>query len=147
MPPTLALCFATLGEDNLPVLALLAHDHIAKFPTTARHPPRRSHNCPVSEISLSGGEITILKTLGLSGASLAGEQLVERTDDMETAEFLDTLDGLMSLDYVTSNKVNIRTMDDVQKATFRVNPAHVKDLKDAVYPSRKKPETRRRRRS
>jgi len=102
----------------------------------------------VSEISgLSGGEISILKTLGLSGASMGGEQLAERMDDMEKAEFLDTLEGLMSLDYVTSNKVNIRTMEDVEKATFRVNPAHAKDLKDAVYPSRKKPETRRRRRS
>ena len=96
---------------------------------------------PVSEISLNGGEISILKTLGLSGASMGGEQLAERMDDMETAEFLDTLEGLMSLDYVTSNKVNIRTMDDVQKASFRVNPAQARDLKDAVYPSRKKPET------
>jgi len=38
-------------------------------------------------------------------------------------------------------------MDDVKKATFRVSPAHSKDLREAVYPSRKKPETRRRRRS
>ena len=101
----------------------------------------------MSEISgLSGGEISILKTLGLSGASMGGEQLAERMDDMEKAEFLDTLEGLMSLDYVTSNKVNIRTMEDVEKAAFRVNPAHAKDLKDACYPSRKKPETGRRRR-
>jgi len=100
----------------------------------------------VSEISLNGGEITILKTLGLSGSSMGGEQLVERVEEMDGAEFLDTLGGLMSMDYVVSNKVNIRTMDDVKKATFRVNPAQSKDLRDAVYPSRKKPETGRRRR-
>ena len=45
------------------------------------------------------------------------------------------------MDYVTSNKVNIRTMEDVKKAAFRVNPAHARELRDAVYPSRKKPET------
>ena len=100
----------------------------------------------MSEISLSGGEISILKTLGLTGSTMAGEQLADRVDEMDGAEFLDTLEGLMSLDYVVSNKVNIRTMDDVKKATFRVNPAHGRDLRDAVYPSRKKPETGRRRR-
>ncbi len=100
----------------------------------------------MSEISLNGGEITILKTLGLSGATMGGEQLADRVDEMEGAEFLDTLGGLMSMDYVTSNKVNVRTMDDVKKASFRVNPAHARDLRDAVYPSRKKPETGRRRR-
>ncbi len=100
----------------------------------------------VSEISLNGGEITILKTLGLSGSSMAGEQLVDRVEEMEAAEFLDTLTGLMSMDYVVSNKVNIRTMDDVKKASFRVNANCARDLRDAVYPSRKKPETGRRRR-
>ena len=65
----------------------------------------------MSEISLNGGEITILKTLGLTGSTLAGTQLVDRMEEMEGAEFLDTLAGLMSMDYVVSNKVNIRTMD------------------------------------
>jgi len=95
---------------------------------------------------LNGGEISILKTLGLSGSTMAGQQLVDRLEEMDAGEFLDTLEGLMSMDYVVSNKVNIRTMDDVSKATFRVNPAQARDLKEAVYPSRKKPEPSRRRR-
>ena len=53
-------------------------------------------------------------------------------------EFLDTLCGLIDLGYVLSNKVNIRLMEDVQKASFRVNPAFAKDLQDAVNPSRKR---------
>ena len=100
----------------------------------------------MSEISLNGGEITFLKTLGLSGSTMSGEQLVGRLEEMDGAEFLDTLAGLMSMDYVVSNKVNIRKMDDVKKATFRVNPVHGRDLRDAVYPSRQKPEPGRRRR-
>ncbi|MEO6871532.1 MAG: hypothetical protein ABI233_04850 [Chthoniobacterales bacterium] len=90
----------------------------------------------MSEINLNGGEISILKTLGLGGASVAGKQLAERMDDMDGAEFLDTLGGLMTMDYVLSNKVNIRTMEAVESASFRVNPAQAKDLKGAVYPSR-----------
>lgn len=100
----------------------------------------------MSEISLNGGEITILKTLGLGGSSMGGAQLVERSDGMEGGEFLDTLSGLIAQDYVVANKVNVRTMDDVVKSSFRVNAAHAKDLRDAVYPSRKKAETGRRRR-
>jgi hypothetical protein len=101
----------------------------------------------VSEISLSGGEITILKTIGLSGGSMPGNQLAERMDQLETAELVDALDGLMMQDYVLCDRVNVRTIDDVKKSSFRVNPMHARDLKDAVFPSRKKPETRRRRRS
>ena len=45
----------------------LAASHIANFRATARHPAVRGHNFLVSEIKLNGGEITILKTLGLTG--------------------------------------------------------------------------------
>src|SRR5437016_12268677 len=102
----------------------------------------------MAEINLSGGEITILKTIGLGGGLLPGKQLTERMDEMESAEFLDSLEGLLSMDYVLANKVNIRTMDDVKSAAFRVNPAHARELRDAIYPSHaRKPETRRDRKS
>jgi hypothetical protein len=101
----------------------------------------------VSEIKLSGGEITILKTLGLTGASMAGTQLLDRIDEMEGAEFLDTLTGLIEQDYVVANRVNIRTMESAREASFRVNAAISRELREAIYPSRHvKPETGRRRR-
>jgi len=90
------------------------------------------------EIKLNGGEISVLKKIGLSGSPLAGKQLIDRIEDMETGEFLDTLAGLLDLEYVLANKVNIRLMADVEKASFRVNPAYSKDLQDAVNPSRKR---------
>ncbi len=102
----------------------------------------------VSDINLNGGEISILKTIGLGGTMVAGAQLADRAEDMESAEFLDTLSGLMTMGYVVANKVNVRTMDDVKSASFRVNPTFARDLKAAVYPSRQKaPTTRRKRRS
>jgi len=101
----------------------------------------------VSEINLSGGEISILKTIGLGGTSISGAQLVERID-MEEAELIDALEGLIAFGYVQANRVGIRTLEAVKSASFRVSQAHARELRDAVYPSRKKEEkTRRRRRS
>jgi hypothetical protein len=90
------------------------------------------------EIKLDGGEISILKKIGLSGSPLFGKLLLDRIEEMETGEFLDTLAGLIDQGYVISNKVNIRLIGDVEKASFRVNPAFSKDLQDAVNPSRKR---------
>jgi hypothetical protein len=90
------------------------------------------------EIKLDGGEITLLKKLGLSGTQVYGKMLIDRVDSMETQEFLDTLIGLIDQGYVVTNKVNIRLIEDVERAFFRVNPADAKDLRDAVNPGRKR---------
>lgn len=101
----------------------------------------------MSDITLNGGEITLLKTLGMSGGLVGGKQLAERMDSMEGAELLDALAGLMTEGYVLSNKVNVRTIEALESASFRVNPAFAKDLRGAVYPSRKaKPDAGRRQR-
>ena len=84
------------------------------------------------EIKLSGGEITLLKTLGRSGAPTYGKLMVETVDEVAEAEFLEDLTGLIELGYVLADKVNVRTMEDVEGATFRVNAAYARDLKDAL---------------
>jgi hypothetical protein len=103
------------------------------------------------EINLDGGEITVLKTLGLSGSQMYGKLLLDRLKDMETAEFIDTLNGLLDLGYILSNKVNLRLREDVERAFFRVNSAYAHELRDALNPSRRRREQqdqgRRRRRS
>ena len=86
------------------------------------------------EINLNGGEITLLKTLGFSGTQMYGKILLERIDEIEPAEFLDTLDGLLSLGYVLSSKTNIRTMEEADNAFFRVNPVHSRELRQAAHP-------------
>lgn len=97
------------------------------------------------EIKLDGGEITILKQIGLGGAHVSGKVLVDHAEEMMPAEFLDTLDGLISLGYVLSSKVNVRTMEDVERSTFQVNPSYARDLKDSLHPSRHREERRQRR--
>jgi hypothetical protein len=99
------------------------------------------------EINLSGGEITLLKTMGLSGTPTYGKLLVEHFSEIDEAEFLDELNGLIELGYVLSDKAIVRTMEDVERAVFRVNASYARDLKDAIQPGRRRePERRRRRR-
>ena len=97
------------------------------------------------EINLDGGEITVLKKLGLSGTQVYGKMLLDRVEGMETAELLETLTGLINQGYILSNKVNIRLIEDVEKAFFRVNAAYAKDLRDAVNPGRRRAQERTRR--
>ena len=98
------------------------------------------------EIQLSGGEITILKAIGLSGSQVAGKFLIERIEEVEAGELIDTLGGLVEMGYLLSTKVNIRTLEDVERTSFRVNPSYAHDLKDALDPYRRREQEKHRRR-
>lgn len=98
------------------------------------------------EISLSGGDISVLKALGLSGGQVGGKALVDRLGGMETAEIIDTLDGLVMMDYVQSDTEKIRSMSDLQAAKFNVNTAVIRDLRDALTPQKKEAKPTRQRR-
>ena len=98
------------------------------------------------EINLSGGEITLLKTMGLSGTPAYGKLLVQNVGEVGEAEFLDELTGLIEQGYVIADKVNIRTMEDVQRSVFRVNASYARDLKDAIRPGGRRDREQQRRR-
>ncbi len=100
------------------------------------------------EIKLDGGEISILKSIGLSGQQAPGKVIVERSNDMETAELLDTINGLIALGYLLTERSHLRSLEDLERSNFRVNSAYARELRAAVHPSRREePKTRRRRRS
>ena len=90
------------------------------------------------ELYLDGGEITLLKRIGLSGAQMYGKLLVDTVEDEDMPVFLNTLNGLIEQDYVLSSKTNLRTSDDVKSAFLRVNPSFAVALRDAVSPARKR---------
>jgi hypothetical protein len=98
------------------------------------------------EIQLNGGEITILKAIGLSGSAMGGKFLLERIEEVEAGEFIDTLDGLLAMGYLLATKVNIKTLEDVERTSFRVNPSYAHDLKDALDPARRRATEKQRRR-
>lgn len=98
------------------------------------------------EIQLNGGEITILKAIGLSGSAMGGKFLLDRIEEVEAGEFIDTLDGLVAMGYLLATKVNIKTLEDVERTSFRVNPSYAHDLKVALDPSRRREAAKQRRR-
>jgi hypothetical protein len=96
------------------------------------------------EISLSGGDISVIKALGVSGAAVLGNSLMDRLGEMEEAELVDTLQGLIAMGYVISNATQLRRINDVEKATFKVNASMMRDLRTALHPQIKQRERRRR---
>jgi hypothetical protein len=98
------------------------------------------------EINLDGGEISVLKAIGVSGAQMPGRMLLERAGDMEPVELADSISGLMALGYVLSTKTVIRDEEDIEKSIFRVNPSYARDLRDALRPGGRREEKSRRRR-
>lgn len=98
------------------------------------------------EIQLDGAEISVLKAIGTSGSPIFGELLLKRAGDLGKAEFLETLVGLIAQGYVVSNKVNIRLIEDVERAFFRISPGEAKELRAAMNPGRYKRDERRIRR-
>ncbi|PYK89414.1 MAG: hypothetical protein DME40_10640, partial [Verrucomicrobia bacterium] len=67
------------------------------------------------QIQLSGGEITILKAIGLTGTAIAGKFLIDRIEEVEAGELIDTLRGLLAMGYLLATKVNVRTLEDVKR--------------------------------
>ena len=98
------------------------------------------------DINLDGGEISVLKAIGVAGGQMPGKMLLEKVSDMEPVELADSLSCLMALGYVLSTKMTIRDEEDIEKSIFRVNPSYARDLRDALKPSGRREEKSRRRR-
>jgi hypothetical protein len=98
----------------------------------------------MGDIHLDGGEVTVLKAMGLGGTSIDGETLMERIRGLEEAELMDTLRGLIMLGYVNSDKRSLHNTDDVKIANFHVNSGYSRELKEAIDPRRKQVKRSRR---
>ncbi len=97
------------------------------------------------ELNLDGGEISVLKALGFGGSGLVGEDLLGRVSDLDSAELIDTLQGLMMMGYVVADKQSFHSLEDMRKIHFHVNSGYSKDIKEALDPStRDKPKKSRR---
>lgn len=93
-----------------------------------------------SDINLDGGEISVIKALGLSGTELDGATLAEKVGDMATAELIDSLQGLVGIGYVEADKSTFHNKEEFEKTHFRVNSGYARDLKDSLDP---KPEPKK----
>ena len=68
--------------------------------------------------------MSVIKAMGLSGTQINGKALLDRLPAMESAELVDSLGGLMALDYVLCDMERLRTGDDLRDANFSVNTRH-----------------------
>ena len=97
------------------------------------------------EINLDGGEITIIKALGMGGSEVTGEDLLVRVPELESAQIIDTLKGLVMMGYVSADSDSFHSLEELEKIHFRVNSGYAKDLKEALDPSPEKKSKRVRR--
>src|SRR5262245_10351965 len=100
---------------------------------------------PRENIPLDGAEVSIIKALGFSGV-VDGAGLVERCADLEFAELLDSLKGLIAMGYVESDSYTMHSKEEMEKAHFHVNSGYAKDLKDSLEPREEPKKSKRVRR-
>jgi len=91
----------------------------------------------MSDLNLNGGEIAVLKAIGLGGGTIRGEQLIEKVSDFASAELIDTLLGLMMVGYVLSDKQSLHDIEDVKQTSFHVNSGYRKELMEELDPRRR----------
>jgi len=97
------------------------------------------------EINLDGGEISVIKALGVGSGEMNGEDLMTRLGgELVPAELIDTLKGLMMMGYVEADKNAFYKADDLKTIFFRVNSGYSKDLREALNPTAQKPKKSRR---
>ena len=99
-----------------------------------------------NEITLDGGEISIIKALGLSSSEMLGEDLLDKVStDVMPAELIDSVKGLIDQGYVDADKSSFYSLEEFKVIYFRVNSGYAKDLKDALAPQQKSKSKRVRR--
>jgi hypothetical protein len=99
------------------------------------------------EINLDGGEISVLKALGIGSGEMNGEDLMARLGgELVPAELMDTLKGLMMMGYVEADKNAFYNIEDLKGIHFRVNSGYSKDLREALNPQPKQKKSKRVRR-
>ena len=91
-----------------------------------------------NEISLDGGEISIIKALGLSSSEMLGEDLLDKVStDVLPVELIDCVKGLIDQGYVEADKSSFYSLDEFKVIYFRVNSGYAKDLREALAPQQK----------
>jgi len=98
----------------------------------------------MSNISLDGVEISIIKALGFGGAPMMGSDLKTRIPGIGRSELFDILQTLSAVGFVSINR-DLGSAEDVDRAMFFVNPGYAKDLQEAIDPEPQRPQKRTRR--
>lgn len=96
------------------------------------------------ELNLDGAEITVLKAMG--GSSVDGATLVDTVRDLEPAELVDTLNGLIDQGLINCDLSSFYDVKEMKKGNFQINSGYSKELKNALHPKVEPKKSRRIRR-
>lgn len=98
------------------------------------------------DLNLDGGEVSVIKAIGLSGSDVSGEELIKRCPELIPAELMETVKGLMMLGYVVADPGTFHDIEELKRVTLHVNSGYSKDLREALNPQQAKPKSKRVRR-
>ena len=98
------------------------------------------------DIYLDGGEISVVKAIGIGGGVATGAMILDRAKNLDIYEAMDVLKGLTMTGYVICDRDSFRDNDDFREAEFHVNSGYTKALKAAVDPESEPAKPRRIRR-
>ena len=98
------------------------------------------------EIQLDGTETSVIKAIGIGGGEIDGGTLISRCEDLDLAELIDALRGLMMQGFVEADSSSFYSAKEMEAVNFRVNSGYAKDLKDAVDPKPSEKKSKRVRR-
>ena len=86
------------------------------------------------EIQLDGAETSIVKAIGIGGGEIDGGTLISRCEDLDVAELIDAVRGLIMQGFVEADSNAFYNAKEMADVNFRVNSGYAKDLKEAVDP-------------
>jgi hypothetical protein len=98
----------------------------------------------MSKINLEGGEITVIRAIGLSGTALLGRELKARVGSMSEQTLMEILQTMIALGYVSALP-DLDLVEDLDKVSLTVNSGYSRALKEAIEPETKTPPKRVRR--
>ncbi len=96
----------------------------------------------MSHIHLDGGETSVIRALGFGGSAISGRDLKGRVPTLGDAALFSTLQTLIAVGYIDAHP-EISQAEEIETASFQVNPGYARELKEALDP--KEPPTRSRR--
>ena len=96
------------------------------------------------EINLDGTEVSILKAIGFGSAEVSGQALAMLVADLEPAEVIDTVKGLVAMGYVSCDNPSLQSREEFEKANFHINSGYARELKESLKPSTRPPQKSRR---
>lgn len=92
---------------------------------------------PMRDLTLSGGDISLIKCFGTGTAGVKGADLAKACGMVE-AEFVDTLKGLIMLGLVSSSKPQFNSASEIASVAFQLNSGRLKEIRTAIRPKAKK---------